>query len=128
MPKKEIISSDKLPPGTGLLSQATRFGNLVFVQGCTGRHPTTGEVGKDIREQTRFTLERIKLILEAAGTSLENVMTNTCYVTKQEDLAGFNEVYGEFFPDNRPARTAIIVNFGAPDNLVEVTSTACIPD
>jgi 2-iminobutanoate/2-iminopropanoate deaminase len=128
MPKKEIISSDKLPAGTGLLSQATRFGNLVFVQGCTGRHPTTGEVGKDIREQTRFTLERIKLILEAAGTSLENVMTNTCYVTKQEDLAGFNEVYGEFFPDNRPARTAIIVNFGAPDNLVEVTSTACIPD
>jgi 2-iminobutanoate/2-iminopropanoate deaminase len=128
MPKKEIISSDKLPPGTGLLSQATRFGNLVFVQGCTGRHPSTGEVGKDIREQTRFTLERIKLILEAAGTSLDNVMTNTCYVTKQEDLAGFNEVYGEYFPDNRPARTAIIVNFGAPDNLVEVTSTACIPE
>jgi 2-iminobutanoate/2-iminopropanoate deaminase len=128
MPKKEIISSDQLSPGTGLLSQATRFGNLVFVQGCTGRHPSTGEVGKDIREQTRFTLERIKLILEAAGTSLDNVMTNTCYVTKQEDLAGFNEVYGEYFPDNRPARTAIIVNFGAPDNLVEVTSTACIPE
>ena len=77
MPKKEIISSDKLVPGRGLLSQATRFGNMVFVQGCTGRHPTTNDTGKDIREQTRFTLDRIKLILEAAGTSLDNVMTNT---------------------------------------------------
>ena len=128
MPKKEIISTDNLSPGRGLLSQATRFGDLVFVQGCTGRHPTTGEVGKDIREQTRFTLERIKIILEAAGTSMDNVMTNTCYVTRAEDLEGFNEVYSEYFPEDRPARTAIIVNFGATDNLVEVTSTACIPD
>ena len=128
MAKKEIITSDKLSPGRGLLSQATRFGNLVYVQGCTGRHPTTGEAGKDIKEQTRFTLERIKLILEAAGTTLDNVMTNTCYIARKEDLAGFNEVYGEFFKDNRPARTAIIVQFGAEDNLVEVTSTACLPD
>ncbi len=100
MPRKEIVSSDKLAPGRGLLSQATRFGNLVYVQGCTGRHPTTGEVGKDIREQTRFTLDRIKLILEAAGTSLDNVLTNTCYVTKAEDLEGFNEVYGEYFKED----------------------------
>ena len=128
MAKKEIITSDKLQPGRGLLSQATRFGNLVFVQGCTGRHPTTGETGKDIKEQTRFTLERIKLILESAGTSLDNVMTNTCYIARKEDLEGFNEVYGEYFKDDRPARTAIIVQFGAADNLVEVTSTACIPD
>ncbi|PKB78944.1 MAG: hypothetical protein BZY88_15830 [SAR202 cluster bacterium Io17-Chloro-G9] len=127
MPNKEIVTCEALGPVRGLLSQATRFGDLVFVQGCTGRNPTTGEVGKDIREQTRYTLERIKLILEAAGTSLDNVMTNTCYVTRREDLEGFNEVYGEYFPAGRPARTAIIVNFGAEDNLVEVTSTACIP-
>jgi 2-iminobutanoate/2-iminopropanoate deaminase len=128
MPRKEVINSDKLSPGRAPLSQATRFGNLVFVQGCTGRHPSSGEVGKDIKEQTRFALDRIKTILEEAGTSLDNVLSNTCYVTRREDLAGFNEVYAEYFPDNRPARTAIIVNFGAADNLVEVTSTACIPD
>ena len=127
MPKKEIISSDKLAPGRGLLSQATRFGNMVFVQGCTGRHPTTNDTGKDIREQTRFTLDRISLILEAAGTSLDNVLTNTCYLARKEDLEGFNEIYAEYFKDDRPARTAIIVEFGAADNLVEITSTACIP-
>jgi len=128
MPKKEIITNPDLPPGTAPLSHATRFGHLVFVQGCTGRDPSTNTVGKDIREQTRFTLDRIKMILEGAGTSLDNVMTNTCYVTNREDLPGFNEVYAEYFKTDRPARTTIIVNFGAPDNLVEITSTACIPD
>ena len=126
MPRKEIVTCESMTPGRAPLSQATRFGNLVFVQGCTGRHPTTGEVGKDIKEQTRFALERIKMILEAAGASLDNVLTNTCYVTRQEDLEGFNEVYAEYFREDRPARTALIVNFGAPDNLVEVTSTAGI--
>lgn len=128
MARKEVIDSAKLSPGRAPLSQATRYGNLVFVQGCTGRHPTTGEVGKDIKEQTRYTLDRIKIILEEAGSSIDNVLTNTCYLARKEDLVGFNEVYTEYFPDNRPARTAIIVNFGAEDNLVEVTSTACIPD
>jgi len=128
MPKKEIITNPDLPPGTAPLSHATRFGNLVFVQGCTGRHPSTNAVGNDIREQTRFTLERIKMILEGAGTSLDNVMTNTCYVTNREDLPGFNEVYAEYFKTDRPARTTIIVNFGAPENLVEITSTACMPN
>ena len=128
MPKKEIITNQQLPAGTAPLSHATRFGNMVFVQGCTGRPPATNEVGADIKEQTRFALDRIKMILESAGTSLDNVMTNTCYVTKREDLPGFNEVYSEFFITDRPARTTIIVGFGATDNLVEITSTACMPE
>ena len=128
MAKKEIITSGQLPQSTAPLSHATRFGNLVFVQGCTGRSPTTGAVGADIKEQTTFALERIALILEEAGTSMDNVMTNTCYVTKREDLPGFNEAYAEVFKGAHPARTTIIVNFGAQDNLVEITSTACIPD
>ncbi len=128
MPGKEIISTDRITAGNAPLSQAVRHGNLVFVQGCTGRHPTDNSVGKDIKEQTRHALERISIILEASGSSMDQVLTNTCYVTNREDLPGFNEVYAEFFPADRPARTTVIVNFGAPDNLVEVTSTAAIPD
>ena len=127
MPRKEIITCPYLAPGSNPLSQATRFGDLVFVQGCTGRHPETGETGDGIRQQTRYALERIQMILETAGASLDNVLTNTCYVTRAEDLPGFNEVYREFFPQDYPARTAIIANFGAADNLVEITSTACLP-
>ena len=128
MPKKEIISTDAITAGNAPLSQGVRYGNLVFVQGCTGRHPTDNSVGQDIKEQTRYALQRISAILEASGSSLEQVLTNTCYVTNREDLAGFNEVYAEFFPTARPARTTVIVNFGAPDNLVEITSTAAIPE
>ena len=128
MPRKQVINSANLSLGSAPLPQATQFGYLVFLQGCTGRHPTSGEVGKDIKEQTRFTWERIKIILEEAGTSLDNVLTNTCYLARKEDLSGFNEVYAEYFPYDRPSRTAIIVGFGAEDNLVEVISTACVPD
>ena len=95
MPMKEIVNIGNAAPNPNL-SPATKFGNLVFVAGQTGRHPKTGEVGKDIREQTRNVLERIKLILEAAGTSLDNVLTVLTHLTKREDLAAYNEEYGKY--------------------------------
>ncbi|HEX9870412.1 MAG TPA: RidA family protein [Candidatus Tectomicrobia bacterium] len=127
MPKKETIQVP-LAAANPNLSPATRFGNLVFVAGQTGRHPSTGEVGKDVREQTRNALERIKLILEAAGTSLENVLTVTTHLTKREDLAAYNEEYAKYFPTNKPARTTVEVMLNSPELLVEITVTAGIPD
>ena len=127
MPKKETIQVQLAAPNPNL-SPATRFGNLVFVAGQTGRHPITGEVGRDVREQTRNVLERIKLILEAAGTSLDNVLTVTTHLTKREDLAAYNEEYGTYFPTNKPARTTVEVMLNAPELLVEITVIACIPD
>jgi len=127
MPRKQIVQAE-LAAANPNLSPATRFGNLVFVAGQTGRHPKTGEVGRDIREQTRNVLERIKVILEAAGTSLDNVLTVTAYLTKREDLAAYNEEYAKYFPANKPARTTVEVMLNAPELLVEITVTACIPD
>ena len=127
MPKKEIVQL-KLEAPNPNLSPATKFGNLVFVAGQTGRHPVTGEVGKDIREQTRNVLDRIKLILAAAGTSLDNVLTVITHLTKREDLAGYNEEYAKYFPTNKPARTTVTVMLNAPELLIEITVTACIPD
>ena len=128
MSRKEIISTDKVTAGAAPLSQATKLGDLVFVAGNTGRHPTNGEVGNGIKEQTRYALERISLILDAAGSSIDNVLTNTCYVSNRDDLPGFNEVYSQYFPKDYPARTTVVVNFGDSNNLVEVTSTAYISD
>jgi enamine deaminase RidA (YjgF/YER057c/UK114 family) len=98
------------------------------VAGQTGRHPSTGEVGRDVREQTRNALERIKLILAAAGTSLENVLAVTTHLTTREDLAAYNEEYGKYFPTNKPARTTVEVMLNSPELLVEITVTAGIPD
>jgi 2-iminobutanoate/2-iminopropanoate deaminase len=127
MPKKEIIQV-KLAAANPNLSPAVRFGDLVFVAGQTGRHPATGAVGKDVREQTRFALERIKTILAAAGTSLDNVLTVTTHLVKREDLADYNEEYGKYFPADKPARTTVEVTLNSPELLVEITVTACIPD
>jgi reactive intermediate/imine deaminase len=128
MPKKEIVKVDSAA-GNPNLSPAVRFGHLVFVAGQTGRHPVSGEIGKDVREQTRNILERIKVILAAAGTSLDNVVTATTYLTRREDLAAYNEEYGKYFPTGKPARTTVTVaSLNAPELLIEITVTACIPD
>jgi 2-iminobutanoate/2-iminopropanoate deaminase len=127
MPKKEIINVE-LAAANPNLSPATRFGNLVFVAGQTGRHHITGELGGDIRQQTRDTLEKIKYVLNEAGSSLDNVLTITSYLTKRDDLQGYNEVYGQYFPTGKPARTTVEVMLNSPELLVEITATACIPD
>jgi len=127
MPKKEIVQVNPAAPNPNL-SPATRFGNLVFVSGQTGRHPVTGEVGKDIREQTRNILERIKQILAAAGTSLDDVLTATTNVTRRDDVPAYNEEYAKYFPNNKPARTTVTVaSLNSPELLIEITVTACIP-
>jgi 2-iminobutanoate/2-iminopropanoate deaminase len=127
MPSKEIVKAE-LAAANPNLSPATRFGNLVFVAGQTGRHPKTGELGRDVREQTRNTLERIKIVLEAAGTSLGNVLTATVYLTRREDLAAYNEEYARYFPTDKPARTTVTVaSLNAPELLIEITVTAGIP-
>jgi 2-iminobutanoate/2-iminopropanoate deaminase len=127
MPKKEIVKVDAAAANPNL-SLATRFGDLVFVAGQTGRHPVTGELGKDVREQTRNILERIKTILTAAGSSLDHVLTATTYLTRVQDLAAYNEEYGKYFPTNKPARTTVTVAaLNSPDLVIEITVTACIP-
>src|SRR3954466_3062727 len=108
MAKKEIIQVN-LAAANPNLSPATRFGNLVFLSGQTGRHPITGEVGRDLREQTRYAIERVTIILETAGTSLDNVLTVLTHLTKREDLAAYNEEYGKYFPTDKPARTTVEV-------------------
>jgi len=127
MPKKEVIQVN-LAAANPNLSPATRFGNLVFVAGQTGRHPDDREVGRDVREQTQYALQRVKMILETAGTSLDNVLTVLTHLTRREDLAAYNEEYAKFFPTNKPARTTVEVMLNAPELVVEITVTACIPD
>ena len=127
MPRKEIIQV-QMAASNPNLSAATRFGNLVFVAGQTGRHPDTGEVGKDIREQTRNVLERIKRVLAAAGTSLDNVLSVQTHLTRREDVAAYNEEYAKYFPTSKPARTTVSVALNSPELLVEITVVAGIPD
>jgi len=128
MPKKEIIIPAAIGQSNANLSPATKFGNLVFVAGQTGRNPVTNEIGADIREQTRNVLERIKIILEDAGSSLDNVLTATCWLTDVANGPAFNEEYAKYFTADKPARATVQATLMAPNLLVEIMVTACIPD
>ena len=113
--------------GNPNLSPGTRFGDLVFVAGQTGTHPDTGKLGEGVAEQTRFTIERIKRILEAAGTDLDNVLSVNAWLTKREDLPAYNEEYNRHFTKDKPARATVEVMLNRPELLVEIMVTACIP-
>ena len=84
-------------------------------------------MGSDIREQTRNCLERIKTILEAAGTSLGNVVSATCWLNNRENFAAFNEVYASYFPTDKPVRATVEANLMAQGALVEIMVIACMP-
>ena len=109
MPRKEIVNN---PPGmhppTATFSRATKFGNLVFLTGSSSYNPDTGEGEGDIREQTRTALDKIRLVLEEAGTSLENILTATCFLERREDFVAFDEEYAKYFPTDWPARALVV--------------------
>jgi 2-iminobutanoate/2-iminopropanoate deaminase len=125
MSRKEVVSVDSLPQPTLPLSRATRLGNLVFVSGTTGRNPETNQWG-ETRDQVRCTLENIRKILEAAGTSLDNVLTVTTYLKRREDFEAYNEVYRSFFPKDPPARTTIQTELVGAEITVEISCVAGI--
>lgn len=126
--EKVIVRTDGAPAPIGPYSQAVRLGNLVFVAGQGPVDPATRKVtAGDIREQTRQVLLNVKAILEAAGTSLDNVLKTTCYLRDMDDFAAFNEVYAEFFTANPPARTTIQAARLPLDIGVEIEVIAHVP-
>jgi 2-iminobutanoate/2-iminopropanoate deaminase len=126
--RREIIWTDKAPRSKAPVSQATRFGNLVFTTGQVPKDPVTGEmIEGTMRAMVARTLENIKAILEAAGTSMENVLRVTCYLRDLRDAPVWNEVYHEYFREPYPARATIQAGLGG-EIPIEVDAIACIPD
>ena len=105
---KEVI----VPGPAGIpLSNVIRCGSLVFL---SGQVPNKEDWGKDIRTQTRSTLNRIKEFLEEAGGQLVDVVKTTVFLRRQEDFSLMNEVYVEFFPHDPPARSAVVADLVVP--------------
>ena len=104
---KKIINTPNAPKAIGPYSQAVKTGNLVFVSGQLPLVPETMSfVEGGIKEQTRQALTNAKAILESAGTDLGGVVKTTVLLKDIADFAAMNEVYGEFFKADCPARAA----------------------
>ncbi len=121
--KRELITVPGRQPSP-ILNPAVRVGDLVWTAGHTGRDPKTGQMPDDLETQTRNTLDAIKAALEAAGSSMASVMKVNIYLSDIALRNRFNEIYLEYFPADRPARTCI-GNAGFEGNtLVEVECVA----
>lgn len=107
---RAIVSTDKAPGAIGPYSQAVKTGTLVFVSGQLALDPATGNlVQDDIKAETRQAMNNLKNILEAAGSSLDKVVKTTLFIKDMDDFSQINEVYGEFFQQNPPARACVEV-------------------
>ena len=106
--KKEAIWPKGGPEPKGPYSPAVVVGDLVFVSGQGPADPKTGEIVRgDISEQMKTTVENIRIILEGAGSSLENVVKVTVYLSDMDQFSEMNELYKEYFGPVYPARTTI---------------------
>ncbi|HWE49456.1 MAG TPA: RidA family protein [Bryobacteraceae bacterium] len=103
----ERLSPPGAPVPKGPYSPAVKAGGFVFVSG-----QVPGEKG-DIQHETRQVLNNLKTILEGAGSSLAQVVRVGVYLADGADFAKMNEVYAEFFGENKPARTTIVCKFVA---------------
>ena len=105
---KEIVATENAPGAIGPYSQAVKTGGMVF---CSGQIPidvTTGEfVSEDVAEQTEQVLKNLSAVLEAAGTSLNNVVKTTVFLADMNDFAAMNEIYAKYFSANKPARATV---------------------
>ena len=105
---REIIATDQAPGAVGPYSQAVRVGDFVFTAGQIPLDPVTGQmVEGGIEAQARQALTNVSAVLEAAGTSLANVVKTTVFLADMGEFTAMNGVYAEFFPDAPPARSAV---------------------
>jgi len=123
---KKIIRTSLAPSAIGPYSQAVVAGNLIFVSGQIPLDPATGNLieEKDIKAQTRRVLLNLRGVLEGAGVSLGNVVRTTVFLKDMSAFADFNEVYGEFFEVDPPARATVEVARLPKDVAVEIDCIA----
>ena len=125
---KEIIGEPLVINGRKLsLSKAVRAGDFVFLTGQIPMKNSIVVTEGSIEDQTRIVLDEIKKTLTEAGCELQDVVKTMVWLKNRDDFPGFNEIYGEYFPHEPPARSAIVSDF-LVDILVEVEVVAYNPE
>lgn len=128
MNKKEFINPEKLVMPVGPYSHGVKWGDLIIV---SGQLPFDNETSQPLKEksaseQTRIVLNNIEAVLEEAGSSIDNVLKTTVYLTSLNDYKEMNEVYNNFFKETKPARATVQVSGLVGHLKVEIEAIAVI--
>ncbi len=133
----KVIAGKAKPRGK--YPHVKRAGDFLFVSGTSARRADNSIAGAevdefgtthlDIRAQTKAVIENVRDILKSAGAQLEDVVEVTTYLVNMNDFAGYNEVYGEYFGYDGPARTTVAVHqLPHPHLLIEIRAMAYKPE
>lgn len=121
---KKVISTENAPAAIGPYSQAIEVNGMVFTSGVIPVVPQTGEIPEGSVEQAKQALTNLKNLLEAAGTSMDQVIKTTVFIKEMNDFAAINEVYKTFFEKDFPARSCVEVARLPKDVMLEIEAIA----
>ena len=120
---KKIITSDPSLP----FSEVVISNGVAYISGQVSIDEKANLIEGGIEEQTKVSLENLKIVLAKAGLGLDNVVRTGCYLLNREDLPGFAKVYGEYFTGDKPARSTIFVSsLPIEGTIVEIDAVAVI--
>ena len=120
----QVISTSNAPAAIGPYSQAIEVNGMVYTSGQIPVNPATGEIADSIEGQARQVMENVKNLLEAAGTSMGNVVKTTVFIKDMNDFGKINEIYAEYFEGACPARSCVEVARLPKDVLMEMEAVA----
>lgn len=122
---KKVISTDKAPAAIGPYSQAIEVGGMVYTSGVIPVDPQTGEIPEGSAAQAKQALTNLSNLLQAAGTSMEQVVKTTVFIKEMNDFGAINEVYQTFFEGDYPSRSCVEVARLPKDVMLEIEAIAC---
>jgi len=129
MSSKDVVSTEKAPKAIGPYSQAIKVGGMVYTSGQIAIDPKINQfLDKGIEEQTRLVLDNLKAVLVASGSSLDDVVKTTIYLTNIDDFSKVNEIYATYFSSNKPARSTVCVAKLPKGAKIEIDAIAEISD
>ena len=121
---KKVISTTNAPAAIGPYSQAIEVNGMVFASGQIPVNPATGEIPEGIEAQAEQVMVNVKNLLEAAGTSMENVIKTTVFIKDMNDFGTINGIYSKYFEKDCPARSCVEVARLPKDVLMEMEAIA----
>lgn len=122
---KNVVKTDKAPQAIGPYSQAIEVNGIVYTSGVVPIDPATGNVVEgDIKVQATRVFDSMKALLEAAGSSCEDVVKTTVFIKDMNDFAALNDIYATYFTGDFPARSCVEVSRLPKDVLIEMEAIA----